>query len=147
MSLCSRQHARSVIFLELASFKPHPGPLSLAVGGQRSCCSQWGLPAPQILPPAEANPDPLGGLAGLPVDYSCRNPRQTHRRTRRTREGTAKEGKFLLHAGGRRRRAAPKGCSCLSSTTLPTKGVWPRWLFAAGAQGHEPTVQISSLQL
>lgn len=48
----------------------------MTVGGQRSCCSQWGLSDPQILPPAEANPDPLGDLAGLPVDYSCRNPLQ-----------------------------------------------------------------------
>lgn len=28
-------------------------------------------------PPAEANPDPLGDLAGLPVDCSCRNPLQS----------------------------------------------------------------------
>lgn len=78
------------------------------------------------------------------MDCSCRNPLQfrnppvAQAEPGASREGTAREGKFSLHPGARRRRAAPKGCcSCLSSIVLPTKWVWPRSLFAAGVQGAD----------
>lgn len=78
----------------------------MTVGGQRSCCSQWDLSDPQILPAAEANPDPLGDLAGLPVDYTCGNPLQFtgillwQEKTRSLQRGMSKGGQIFTASWG-----------------------------------------------